>query len=723
MRARRSRRNWFAMLGVFVAVFAFAFLVQRFGVSENADAANMAGFDPGYIMSDYQMGNYNSMSEAQIQAFLTAKNPCGNTDYNYYTRLSANKNYTWHFANGHFICLSEERFGDGEVIGSGETAAHIIWKAAQDYRINPQALIVLLQKETGLITDPIPNNGDYRKATGYGCPDTAPCSAQYYGLKNQVRHVAALFRDVLNGGWTNYPLGNNYVKYNPNSACGGKTVNIRSLATSALYRYTPYQPNGAALSSSYGTGDSCSSYGNRNFYSYFEDWFGDIMGEGLKIPESSYVVEGEYVIKSKIGSTSVLDVAGGSAANGANIQTWTNNGSNAQKWKIVSDGNGSYIIKNATTGKVLDVAGGNTGDGGNVQSYAYNGSCAQKWKIVRDNSGNYVFYSSCSGRVLDIAGGSSANGANVQIYRPNGSSAQKWNLISSQVLTNGEYTISSGLASNMVIDINGGVDNVANGANIQIYSKNNSDAQRWKVTYGSDGYYTIYNTVSGKSLDVVGSGKDNGTNVQAYSSNGSCAQKWQIVKENNNRYMLYSACSGLALDVAGGNTSNGANVQIYTANGTSAQKWSFEMMRSIGDGNYIIKSSMDNNKAIDVSAGSLANSANIQLWQYNGSGAQKWQIKYDGNGAYTIVNVASKKVLDVAFGGTHNGANVQQYVGNGSCAQKWQVLKNGGGSYSLYSACSNKVIDATGGSSANGTNIQIYDFNGSVAQKWKLVKY
>ena len=63
--------------------------------------------------------------------------------------------------------MSEERFGDGEVIGSGDTAAHIIWQAAQDYRINPQVLIVLLQKETSLITDPIPNNGDYRKATGF----------------------------------------------------------------------------------------------------------------------------------------------------------------------------------------------------------------------------------------------------------------------------------------------------------------------------------------------------------------------------------------------------------------------------------------------------------------------------------------------------------------------------------------------------------------------------
>ncbi len=283
---RRDKRIWLVALGVFVAVFLFTFLSQKFKDNEDADAASLANFDPGYIISDYQMSNYNSMSEAEIQKFLMSKNPCSNTNYSYYQQLSANKNYTWHWANGHFVCLSEERFGDGETIGSGDTAAHIIWQAAQDYKINPQVLIVLLQKETGLITDPIPNNGDYRKATGYGCPDTAACSSKYYGFKNQVRNAAALFRTVLDGGWTNYPLGNNYIQYNPNAACGGSVVNIRSLATSALYRYTPYQPNAGALAAGYGTA-SCGAYGNRNFYLYFEDWFGGIIAQAGYIPLGS----------------------------------------------------------------------------------------------------------------------------------------------------------------------------------------------------------------------------------------------------------------------------------------------------------------------------------------------------------------------------------------------------------------------------------------------------
>ena len=287
MRVRRRdfRKGGLFVAGVFAAVFLFVFLAGRYKLSGETEAANLDNFDPGYIISDYAMGNYTSMTEAEIQAFLSSKVSCsrGEGYYNYLT--AAYPGFTWHLKDGHIVCLPEELFGSGETIGTGETAAHIIWQAAQDYRINPQVLIVLLQKEQGLITDDYPNTRQYRSAMGYGCPDTAPCAEEYYGFRNQVRKAAELFRTVLDGGWTNYPLGENYIQYNPSWDCGGSMVNIRSLATSALYRYTPYQPNAAALAAGYGTGDGCSAYGNRNFYHYFEDWFSGIVEEGKVISE------------------------------------------------------------------------------------------------------------------------------------------------------------------------------------------------------------------------------------------------------------------------------------------------------------------------------------------------------------------------------------------------------------------------------------------------------
>ena len=252
--------------------------------------ASLVGFQAGNIIDDVTMSNKNSLSETQIQSFLKSKNSCNNTNLNQViggvkqlvngTGQIVSGSYTWSVKDNHFVCMADEIFGaNGLPAATGETAAHIIWQAAQDYSINPQVLIVLLQKEQSLITDTLPNSQQYKTATGYGCPDTAPCDSQYFGLKNQIRMAASLFRTVLNGGWSNYPAYQTvYVQYSPDTSCGGSNVYIQNYATSALYRYTPYQPNAAALAAGWGQA-SCGAYGNRNFYNYFTDWFGSTQGQ------------------------------------------------------------------------------------------------------------------------------------------------------------------------------------------------------------------------------------------------------------------------------------------------------------------------------------------------------------------------------------------------------------------------------------------------------------
>lgn len=259
-----NKHFYIIRIGIILAVLVTVGLLGWLYLQKNSQAADMSRFDPGNIMSDSVMMNKDSMGVQQIQAFLDSKNACNNTNTymaSWYPHLQYN------IQNGRFVCMAQERF-------NGKSAAQIIWQVSQEYTINPQVLIVLLEKEQGLVSDTWPNYIQYRTAAGFGCPDTAPCEAQYFGLENQLRHAANLFRSVLNGGWSNYPVGNTYVQYHPNAACGGTIVNIQNRATSALYRYTPYQPNASALAAGYGTGDGCGAYGNRNFWALFTDWFG-----------------------------------------------------------------------------------------------------------------------------------------------------------------------------------------------------------------------------------------------------------------------------------------------------------------------------------------------------------------------------------------------------------------------------------------------------------------
>ena len=266
MRRRFSLPNKLFLALLFGMMVMLSFLAFKNMQRSSAVNAAYYGFDAGNIITDETMSAYNSMSESDIQSFLKSKNSCNDTNI---AKAAAYPNLSYHIENGHFVCMADESF-------NGESAAHIIYQAAQDYHINPKVLIVLLEKEQGLVTDTWPNSTlQYRSATGYGCPDTAACDSQYYGFKNQVRNAAELFRYILDHGSRYYPVGNNYIKYNPDGNCGGSTVNIKNRATSALYQYTPYQPSEAVLNANPGTVVYCGAYGNSNFYRLFNMWFGN----------------------------------------------------------------------------------------------------------------------------------------------------------------------------------------------------------------------------------------------------------------------------------------------------------------------------------------------------------------------------------------------------------------------------------------------------------------
>lgn len=244
----------------------------------------LAGFTPGNIISDAVFTNKGTMTEAQIQSFFNSKvaRCLGGRDEN----------------NEPIVCLKDFRMntvsrpGDQYCSGysgaANESAARIIYRVAQACNINPQVLIVMLQKEQGLVTHTWPSAWRYRIALGQGCPDTAPCDPNYIGFFHQIYGAARQMQIYMEGKWFQwYAPGRTWnILYNPNTGCGSAPVYVANKATSALYYYTPYQPNAAALRAGYGKGDGCSAYGNRNFYNYFTDWFGSTQGsrgENLRV--------------------------------------------------------------------------------------------------------------------------------------------------------------------------------------------------------------------------------------------------------------------------------------------------------------------------------------------------------------------------------------------------------------------------------------------------------
>jgi len=233
---------------------------------EPASATPSKSFDPGNIISDAVFFDGTAMTATEVQSFLNSKVSSCQSGY---------------------VCLKDYRQNTPSVAGdtycsayiggANESAASIIAKVGAACNISPEVLLITLQKEQGLVTHTWPSTWRFDKAMGMACSDSSPCDPAYSGFFYQIYFAARQFqRYAASPTRYNYQAGRvNNILFHPNTACGTSPVYIQNQATAGLYNYTPYQPNSAALANLYGTGDSCSSYGNRNFWRYYWDWFGN----------------------------------------------------------------------------------------------------------------------------------------------------------------------------------------------------------------------------------------------------------------------------------------------------------------------------------------------------------------------------------------------------------------------------------------------------------------
>ena len=448
----------------------------------------------------------------------------------------------------------------------------------------------------------------------------------------------------------------------------------------------------------------------------------------VTIPNGNYYIN----VRSKVASS--VDIPGGSAADSTTIQLYSGNGSKAQQFTFTRQSDGSYEIVNVNSGKALDVCNGVAENNAIVQQYSRNNSQAQRW-FIRDSGAGYYLQSALGNWVLDLSSGNTANGAAIRLYTPNGTASQLFVVSSSDVniATGVSMIITSVTNKKLVTDVTGA--STANGARVQLYSSNNTNAQKYRFESIGNGTYKIVNINSGKMLDVAGGSTANGAALQQYTSNNTVAQQWTVRNYGSGKIALVSVNANKAVDIPGGNAVQQAQLQLYSPNGTVAQQWlvakapltlrerlnetAAKHRQDLPDGTYTFGSKLNTSMKMDVSGASRSNYGNVQIWAGNGTNAQKWKVMHDSNGYVTLTSVNSGKVLDVNGGVSANGTNVQQYDSNGTYAQKWIAVKNSDGSYTFQSALAeNAVLDVNGGSSANGTNVQLYTSNGTNAQKW-----
>jgi len=205
-------------------------------------SAQAADFNPNYIISDAEILDYNALTLDEVKNFVASQS--GNL-----------KNY--------FVT---EKDGLPPETGASLSAAEVIYDRAITNKINPKFLLVLIQKEQSLLTDPSPKQSQYDWAAGYGCPDGGGCNPRWQGFYKQMNSAALQFYSyVTESHLYSFKAGQTYTFTNPYGtiSAADMVVTPANNATAGLYNYTPHVYNG-----------------NYNFWRFWNRYFSRFIPDG-----------------------------------------------------------------------------------------------------------------------------------------------------------------------------------------------------------------------------------------------------------------------------------------------------------------------------------------------------------------------------------------------------------------------------------------------------------
>lgn len=401
----------------------------------------------------------------------------------------------------------------------------------------------------------------------------------------------------------------------------------------------------------------------------------------LAAQNKNTLADGVYEINSVKNSNYTLDVNSASTRNGANVQLYLRNGTQAQAFRVSHDSQGFVTFTNINSGKVIDLDGAITKNGRNIHQYASNGTRAQKWIVQQSGSGYSIVSAIDTSFALDIRNGSVYSGSNIQLYKSNNTAAQQWTFnkyvterercdsYASQNkdrMADGVYYIKNQNVG-FALDVADG--SMYGGANVQLYSLNKTNAQKWKITHDSTGYVSFQNVGSGMYLTASGSGRT--ANVYQQKQTNDYNQKWIVMFDNNQNLRIVSALnSTMVLDVKDGKICRISNIQLYTSNNTNAQKWVFEYINTNATGGLM--------QIMGTSQTTVAQM--VRYYNSNVSGYDTFKAKYNGKYNGVLAKGGARTINQFAqiFYEEATAEGVRAEVAFTQCMKETGFLKYGG---------------------------------------------
>ena len=437
------------------------------------------------------------------------------------------------------------------------------------------------------------------------------------------------------------------------------------------------------------------------------------------------IEDGIYTIKSALNEQYVLDIEASSQKDGGNLELWNNGNTDNQRFILKYLGDGTYSIVALHSKKAIDVEEGRKEKGTNILQWGYHGGNNQRWIIKSTGNGNFNIISKGNGLYLDIPNSKAGNGSNVQVWTQNGAKNQEFKFVKqddnkgTKTINNGIYLIESSTDTSKTLEIPR--SSLVTGEKLGVWNKNSTVNQKFEFTYRDNGYYTISAVHSDKYLDISEGSKNDGAEVIQWNYHGGNNQQWKIQDAGNGYFNIISRCNGLYLTI------DGTSVKTCKENASLVQKFKLEKPgttitgeKTIEDGRYIIASKVNTSYVIDIPASSTKNGEIIEIWRNRLTDNQKFDVKYLGNGYYTIKAVHSEKVLEVPNNAMKIGTKITQNADNTSDSQQWIIKKAEGEYYYIISKSSELYMEIDKQAAKPGVNLQIQNHTGYDMQKFKF---
>lgn len=211
--------------------------------------------------------------------------------------------------------------------------------------------------------------------------------------------------------------------------------------------------------------------------------------------------------------------------------------------------------------------------------------------------------------------------------------------------------------------------------------------------------------------------------IKIASASQSDAQKFTFEKQGDGSFVIRSNVSGKVLDVQSAIAKNGAVVQLYDYNGSTAQRW---YIRDAGEG-YYIQSALGN-WVIDLTGGVTSDGTLFELYAPNGTSAQKFMLSgtscdIEPNSTVSITsNAGGNKAVGVRGASTSNSAVIELQSFSNKNSQLYRLEQVGNGVYYIVNVKSDKVVEIPSGLTANGSAVAQYGKNGTASQFWNVCK-